>query len=69
MNYDEYVRLDATALARLVRAGDVTPLELLEIAVARLDRVNPLVNAVVHRMDDEARAEAARRAGRQGPGT
>ena len=63
MNYDEYVRLDATALARLVRAGDVTPLELLEIAVARLDRVNPLVNAVVHRMDDEARAKL-----RGGPG-
>ena len=58
MTHDEYIRRDATALAALVRAGEVTPLELIEVAVRRLEAVNPAVNAVVHRMDDEARAAA-----------
>ena len=58
MTGDEYIGCDATALAELVRAGDVTPLELIDVAVERLEQVNPLINAVVHRMDDEARALA-----------
>lgn len=59
MTHDEYVRHDATALAGLVRRGEVTPLELIEIAVGRLDEVNPAINAVVYRMDPEARQRAA----------
>jgi len=59
MTHDEYIRHDATALAALVRAGEVTPLELIDAAVRRLEAVNPAVNAVVYRMDDEARARAA----------
>ena len=41
-----------------MRAGEVAPLELIELAVRRIEVVNPAVNAVVHRMDDEARARA-----------
>ena len=59
MTHDEYIRHDATALAALVRAGEVTPLELIDAAVRRLDAVNPAINAVVYRMDDEARAGTA----------
>ena len=59
MTHDEYIRHDATALAALVRAGETTPLELIEVAMRRLEAVNPAVNAVVYRMDDEARARAA----------
>ena len=59
MTHDEYTRHDATALAALVRAGEVTPLELIDAAVRRLEAVNPAINAVVYRMDDEARAGAA----------
>ncbi|MCY3547431.1 MAG: amidase [Gemmatimonadetes bacterium] len=55
MTHDEYARRDATALAGLVRAGEVTPLELIEVAVRRLEQVNPAINAVVYRMDAEAR--------------
>ena len=51
MRHDEYVRHDATALARLVRDGEVTPDELVEAANDRLDAVNADVNAVVHRID------------------
>ncbi len=59
MTHDEYIRHDATALAALVRAGETTPLELIEVAMRRLEAVNPAVNAVVYRMDDEARARTA----------
>ena len=56
MTHDEYVSQDGTALAGLLRAGEVTALELIDAAIKRLEVVNPLVNAVVYRMDDEARA-------------
>ncbi len=59
MTQDEYTRCDATALAALVRAGEVTPIELIDVAMKRLERVNPLINAVVYRMDEEARELAA----------
>ena len=59
MTHDEYIRHDATALAALVRAGEITPLELIEVAMRRIEAVNPAVNAVVYRMDDEARARTA----------
>ena len=58
MTHDEYVGLDATGLAELVASGDVTASELLEIALARLDALNPALNAVVHRMEDDARRAA-----------
>jgi amidase len=55
---DELGRLDATAQAELVRRGEVTPLELVEAALARIERTNPLLNAVIHRLDAKARAAA-----------
>ena len=58
MTQNEYLRHDATALAELVRTGEVTPLELIDAAMRRLEAVNPAMNAVVYRMDDEARALA-----------
>ena len=58
MTHDEYLRHDATGLAKLVRTREVTPLELIDLAIRRLDEVDPAVNAVVYRMDGEARALA-----------
>lgn len=52
----DYVDVDATELARRVRAGEVSPKELVETAIAAVERVNPRLNAVVHRMYDAARA-------------
>lgn len=54
----DYLQYDATALAGLVREGHTSPLELVEAAIARIDRLNPRVNAVIHRMDDAARSAA-----------
>jgi len=56
---DPFADLDATAQAELVRRGDVTATELLEAAIARIERLNPILNAVIHRLDDKARAEVA----------
>lgn len=58
MRLPEYDRLDALALADLVRRGEVSSAELLEAALERAERRNPRVNAVVARYDDEARARA-----------
>ena len=48
--------LDATAQAELVAKGDVTPQELVEAAIARIEADNPRVNAVITTMYDKARA-------------
>src|SRR6185436_3612480 len=55
----EYGRLDALGLADLVRRREVTPAELLEEAIARAERVNPRVNAIVTPLYDQARRDAA----------
>ncbi len=54
--------LDAIALAKLVKDGDVQPIELLESAIARAEEVNPQINAIVTPMDALAREAAAQRA-------
>lgn len=55
----EYDELDATALAALVSAGEVTPTELIEACIARIDARDPDLNAVVSKQYDQARAAAA----------
>jgi amidase len=52
---------DATALADLVRRGEVTPVELVDAAIARIERVNPQINAVITPLFDKARAQARSR--------
>ncbi|CAI8801508.1 amidase [Pseudomonas sp. NPDC087626] len=46
LSVHEYLQCDATALAELVRRGDVSPGELLDLADGQLQRLNPLLNAV-----------------------
>ena len=55
----EYADLDATGLAALVRDGSVSPSELVEEAIARIEALNPVLNAVITPMYEEARAAAA----------
>src|SRR5690606_34873611 len=54
-------RLDATAQAALVARGELTPQELVEAAIARIERVDPQLNAVIHPLFEKAR-DAARSA-------
>ena len=51
--------LDATAQAELVGSGEVKPLELVEAAIARVESLNPQINAVIHTNFERAR-DAAR---------
>lgn len=55
----EYDRYDGLGLAELVRKKDVTPAELCEEAIERIERINPSLNAVIHRMFEAARKSAA----------
>ncbi|MES2915714.1 MAG: hypothetical protein V4753_11395 [Pseudomonadota bacterium] len=50
---------DATALAALVARGDVTPIELLDAALAAVEARNPAVNAVVLLQEGVARQAIA----------
>jgi amidase len=50
--------LDATAQAELVRRGELSPKELVEAAIARIEAVNPRLDAVIRTRFDRARAEA-----------
>jgi len=54
----ELSTLDATAQAALVRGGDLTPLELVDAAINRIEKVNGELNAVIHPLFDKARATA-----------
>jgi amidase len=55
---DELAILDATAQADLVRRRAVQPIELVDAAIARIERVNPRLNAVITPLFDRARAGA-----------
>src|SRR3972149_5912277 len=50
--------LDATAQAGLVRRKEVKPIELVDAAIERIERLNPALNAVVTPMYDLARKAA-----------
>jgi amidase len=58
MAFAEYDRYDASGLAQLVRRRQVSPRELVEAAISRIERHNPTLNAVVYKAYDEARAVA-----------
>lgn len=55
---DDYSDYDGVGLAGLVAKGEVTPLELVDAAIARTERHNATLNAVVYKAFDEARAVA-----------
>ncbi len=50
--------MTATDLRRLIATGDVSPVELLESCIDRIEQTNGAVNAIVATCYDRARAEA-----------
>ncbi len=50
----------ASNIAKLVKSGEVSAVEVTESALTRLDKVNPAINAVVTEMPEEALSEANR---------
>jgi amidase len=59
--------LDACGQAERVRRGEISPIELVEAAIARAEAVNPTLNAIIHERYDRARVEAASPAVPDGP--
>lgn len=50
---DDIVRLDAVSLSRAIAARDVSCREVMQACLARIDRFNPVVNAIVSLQDRE----------------
>tara|TARA_Y100000590_G_scaffold158860_1_gene182274 strand:- start:4261 stop:5703 length:1443 start_codon:yes stop_codon:yes gene_type:complete len=51
---------DATALAKLIKGREISPLELLEDSITRCEALNPKINAVITTMYDQAIERAKR---------
>ncbi|MEA3092755.1 MAG: fatty acid amide hydrolase [Caballeronia sp.] len=56
--HDDVCELSATEMASKVRIGDISAHELVEAHIARIEAVNPKLNAVVVKRYDAARGEA-----------
>lgn len=56
---DEFCHIDGMGQAELVASGQVSPTELANAAIKRIEKLNPILNAVVHKLYDEGREAAA----------
>lgn len=54
---DGLAELDGIALSTLIASGEVSAAEVLEASIARIERLNPTLNAVVHPHFDLARRQ------------
>ncbi len=64
--------LSATEQAALIRSRKVSPVEIVDALLARIDKVNPRLNAFVLINADQARREAKsaeRAVGKRAPGS
>ena len=64
--FKDYDKYDGLGLSELVRNHQVTPGELVEEAITRIERLNPQLNAVIHKAYEYAR-ETARASLPDGP--
>jgi len=69
MNASDLCYTPATELSRLIRSKVLSPVELMEAVLARIERINPVINAyctmtATEAMDEARRAEAMVMAGR-----
>src|SRR5215469_8781526 len=67
MTDDQVCLRPATELAEMIRSRELSSRELLELCLARVERINPAVNAVVT-LDREAAFTAAARADERSAG-
>jgi amidase len=61
MAFAEYADYDGLGLAQLIAKKKVKPSELVEEAIARAERLNPKLNAIVFKDYDRARADAKKK--------
>ena len=55
--FKEYPKYDAIGLAELVRNREISTNELIDEAITRIEKANPLLNAVVTKLYDEVKKE------------
>lgn len=55
----DLARLDAVALAELIRAGELSPVEAVQATIDRIEAIDGQLNAVIHPRFEEALDEAA----------
>ncbi|GGI84728.1 amidase [Legionella impletisoli] len=65
MNVREYIEQDAQSLAKLIKHNEISAEEALDCALARMEEVNPLLNAVVTDCRSWARAQLAQMNGQE----
>jgi amidase len=58
MRSDEYAAMDGLAIAAAVRSGQVSALEVTDAAIAAIEALNPVLNALVLKDFDRARDRA-----------
>lgn len=56
IKFPEYDSFDGIGLANLIQRGVLSPTEVLDAAIERIEFWNPMLNAVIHKMYNEARA-------------
>jgi amidase len=64
----DLVKLTAREAVRLLRRGEVSPAQLIDAAMARIEAVDPMVNALPVRCVERAREHARRLKPGEGPG-
>ena len=57
-SFSDYDKYDGLGLAELVQKKEVKPSELVEEAISRIEKLNPRINAVIHKMYEQARKAA-----------
>lgn len=60
MKLEEYVQLDASAMADLINKKEITSSELIHTSMKQLEKVNPTLHAVTHDRKESALQEAAK---------
>ncbi len=57
---DDLKDLDGIGLAQLIKKRKISPLELLEYTIDKIETLDPKINAIAHRYYDRARATVAK---------
>ncbi|MBI4596603.1 MAG: amidase [Candidatus Tectomicrobia bacterium] len=56
---DDLTGYDAIGLGELIRKGEIKPSELIETTIKSIEKINPRLNAVIYKMYELARQQAA----------
>lgn len=59
LSFEEYVAVDAVGWAERIRRRDVAAREVVDVAIARAELVNPVINAFATRLFEKARTDAS----------